>query len=327
MIPIPPPINDPITLADWLEIRSLLAADLNASEGDLRRALSTMGEPNGEELTADAFSELDNRQRSCGGAYPFTVTRNVLQAPAATGAHWCYLFCLLLSYKGAGRQKIDLKTSNMFEEVAELAAKRYVKGRSMKFGFPRRVVPGNFLAAITHMCASIREGDGPRTSPSSRNAKDAALDVVAWQPFPDGRAGQLILFGQCAAGANWDEKKNELQPDNFIKLYWRAHPCVNPIKGFFLPFCVHPDRWQEVSIHAGAIFDRCRIAHLATQEAAPPGIAAWTAGALDAIRNLTKKTSTARRPLRRGKPSEMKAPRLPKRASTRRGSAARKRKR
>jgi len=285
MLPISTPATDVLNMADWLEMRALLAADRNASRSDLRRALVQTGvlgdtsdassELDDEVLAADAFAELRDRAASCGTGYPFSVDNGLIQAPDDFSPYWAYTFCLLLSLRGANRGEPGKKPAGMFEEVAEAAASSYVRGRSLKFGFPRRVLPTSFKEALDLVCAELREGQGARGRPSSRNAKDARLDIVAWRPFPDGRPAQLILFGQCAAGANWQSKLTELQPRTFIDLYWKEAPAVDPVRAFFTPFRLKDHNWFETAKSAGIVFDRCRIAHFAFGASAPQGVGTW----------------------------------------------------
>lgn len=283
MLPIPTPVTDVNNMADWLEIRALGAADGNASRSDLRRALvqsgvladvSERGEAD-EVLADNAFGELMDRAISCGAAYPFTLGGGLLQARDDIENYWPYIFCLLLSLCGRDRSQPTARPTSMFEEVAETAARAYVSGQSMKFGFPRRVLPSGFVEAVNTLCRGMHEGVEAKRRPSSRHAKDARLDIVAWRPFPDGRSAQLILFGQCAAGTNWTTKLTELQPGVFTDLYWTEPPAVPPVKAFFTPFRINADNWYEIAKPAGIVFDRCRIAHFAFGEHPPPGVLRW----------------------------------------------------
>jgi hypothetical protein len=90
--------------------------------------------------------------------------------------------------------------------------------------------------------------------------RDAKLDVVVWRSFPDGRAGQVIGFGQCATGRSWPAKLHELQPRAFANLWFREPLTVEPLRLFFVPFRVDRARWEEASFYGGMLFDRCRIA-------------------------------------------------------------------
>ena len=276
---IPPPASDPITLADWLELRAFLADDKNVSAADLRRELVRMGIPEDEEsdvetLVDDTFSELEDRSEACRESYPFSLSPSVLQAQE-NGDHWAYIFCLLLSWLGVGNDRAKGKPTRLFEKVAAVAAKGYVAGESLHFGFPRRTLPSNFIKALEEVCRATGEGSSPRRRSSSQHVKDAGLDIIAWKSFPDKRQAQVMLFGQCAAGKNWEDKLSELQPRSFIDTHLQEAPAVDPLRGFFTPFRLSKRGWYEKAKQAGILFDRCRIAHSAYEQDPPDDIRAW----------------------------------------------------
>ena len=296
MPPAPTLFTDPNNMADWLELQALRAADGKASFSDLRRYIARIADPEelevsprrgesaDEVLADDTFQELGDRQVSCGAAYPFALEGYTITAPSAPERYWPYIFCLLLCLKGANRNDPSPQPSRIFEEVAEVAAGKYIGGRSLKFGFPRRVMPASFMDATEHLTKELGEGSGARKRPSTRKAKDARLDVIAWRPFPDRRAGKIILFGQCAAGGNWPQKLTDLQPREFTELYWKEAPAVHPIKAFFTPFRLGEEFWYENAKLGGIIFDRCRIAHFAYSEPAPPKLLEWNDRLLRGLR-------------------------------------------
>jgi len=282
-------------MADWLEFRALSASDSSASFSDLRRLLTRTSGPrefdspaprgtSQDELLADAtFQELEDRHRSTGSAYPFEIDNSVLRVSNDLDACWAYIFCLLLSLKGANRDEATEAPTRIFEDIAELAACQYVSGRSLKFGFPRRVLPNKFIEALEHVIREIGEGQGARHRPDSKHAKDARLDIIAWRPFPDNRAAQMIIFGQCAAGGNWHSKITDLQPSSFTDLYWQEAPAVHPLKAFFTPFRLKGESWYGIAKLGGILFDRCRIAHLTQGEPPYPRALQWTERALRSL--------------------------------------------
>ena len=100
-------------------------------------------------------------------------------------------------------------------------------------------------------------------SPDTTQVKDAKLDLVGWIPFRDGRTNQLSIFGQCATGANWRAKINELQPVDFCKRWLKEQPAVNPSLAFFVPRHIEEQQWPEAAIGEHRIlFDRLRIVRL-----------------------------------------------------------------
>jgi hypothetical protein len=283
-------------MADWLELQALLAADGRASFSDLRRYIAGIADaeelgaaPGGggsadELLADDTFQELGDRQRSCGPAYPFALAGDTIATGSEHDTYWPYIFCLLVCLKASNRNDPGPQPTRIFEEVAEVAAGQYIGGRSLKFGFPRRVMPASFMEATEQVTKEIGEGVGARKRPSTRKTKDARLDVIAWRPFPDNRPGKLILFGQCAAGGNWPLKLTDLQPREFTEIYWKETPAVHPIKAFFTPFRLGEDSWYVNAKLGGILFDRCRIAHFAYGEPAPPSLLEWNSRFLGRLR-------------------------------------------
>jgi hypothetical protein len=307
-------------LADWLELCALKDSDRNASFSDLVRDLDVSGSfdasPSLEDTLEDedvagaeiaieepvqhenknkceaaaegAFLEVSERFVACGdnGAYPFEVGDNYLEVRDET-AQSVYVFLLLLSTFGhdAGPARGD--GAKLFEEVSAQAAETYLGGNrlacSKVFGFPRRLQPKDFGPALDDLCRAMGEGVGHRERPTSKDQKDAKLDVVAWRGFPDGRRGKLIAFGQCATGANWPDKLTELQPQDWCRFWMQETPATLPIRLFFVPHRIEEQTWFHTCVHGGVLFERCRIAHLAQSSPADlvTRLTAWSRFVLD----------------------------------------------
>jgi hypothetical protein len=267
-------------------MEALRAADGNSSLTDLARTLeptgtieevieeeglgdgspadyADRGQEHTERLLAAVSSELEDRRASCGGGYPFSVSAMSIKAPEQRFRS-VYVFLLLLANKGIAAGPADLSATELFEEVAAEAGRGYFGGpdgaQHYQFGFPRRRSPAGFRHAMTDLCRQLGEGGGPRTRPTTQNQKDAKLDLVVWRPFPDGRAGKMVAFGQCAAGADWTNKLSELDPRAFMGK-WMTDPLpITPSRLFFCPVRITRDDWLPRVWDAGLIFDRCRIA-------------------------------------------------------------------
>ena len=221
-------------------------------------------------IAEEAFSEIEERWTAIGATttkYPFrlgtqslSVQRNASRTP--------YIFMLLLSRYGKSAGPKGLFGERIFEDVSEVAARTYFGGttggaQTFPFGFPRRRTVAGFVPALRDLCVALGEGREGRRRPSSKKQKDAKLDLVAWRPFADERPGQLIGFGQCATGSDWTQKLSELQPTAFCKKWLADQPAHDPVRLYFVPFRVDADEWDERTIDAGILFDRCRIASLA----------------------------------------------------------------
>jgi hypothetical protein len=91
----------PETLADWLELCALHAADGDASVGDLQRELNRLNYGNLESLLGNVLTELDNREHATGSsAYPFIRGATSIQVKENPSGYSAYLFCLALSFYG-----------------------------------------------------------------------------------------------------------------------------------------------------------------------------------------------------------------------------------
>ena len=260
-IPLPSDTTDPIILADWLELLALTVADGNSSQGDLQRALNRLDDADNVNTVCDnSMRELSQRVEATGNSYPFTFSGTLLRLKGDWRLFTPYVFCLLLSYCDDNEKKIrGLRHEVMFEHLSCLAAKHYIGGDVLRFGFPRDSLPSGFLDALTQVCGTVGEWSCPRVARTLRK-KDGDLDLVAWKRFPDRQIGKLILFGHCASGENWDEKINELQPSDFCTR-WLGGDRSPIVKSFFIPRRLSPELFEDRAISAKLFFDRCRIAY------------------------------------------------------------------
>ena len=284
MIGPPPASGDTTAHADWLELKALAAADRNSSFQDLvaemrrdgstdavEESMEALVDSGGEtsERVADAvFHELEDRASAAGAGYPFTVGEQAIKLDSdllSTGS--TYVFLLLLSKFGVNAAKgVRVRPERDFEDISLAAAEGYF-GRnehdgSYLFAFPRRTVAPGFPAAVNELSEQLGEGGGANGVKPAAQQKDAHLDVVVWHGFPDRRPGQLIAFGQCAAGANWTTKLSEL-PDtrSWCQAWMLQPPSVPAVRMFFVPHRPTQDEWRTRATLGGVLFDRCRIAH------------------------------------------------------------------
>lgn len=270
VLPLPDVPTDGIQLADWLELSALIAADKNSSRGDLERALQTASifDPEGsgsiDAKCLEVFFELEQRAKSADSAYPFEIKEPVIRLKSEIGDYLPYFFCLCLSFfRSEHKSGVQLFPRRMFENLACVAAQNFVGGEVVRFASPRDTIPSQFGKAVDVLCRRMGEGQGFRIQPTL-SRQDDTLDVVAWRHFKDGLPGKLVLFGQCASGRNWEEKASELTPEVFCTSWMIKTPVNHPLKAFFVPHRVDPDRWEFISRRAGIVFDRCRIAYWAS---------------------------------------------------------------
>ena len=260
-------------LADWLELTAIQAADQNASAGDLERELKRLGNADPSGLLGSVFLEVERREKAAGKeAYPFDRKDSSIELKAEAKNYPAYVFCLALSYrKWMQRTKAPENPWLLFEELAHYSAKNYLGGDALVFGTSSRGgVKANkrFEANVNALAKSLGEGEGFRPQ-RTFSAKDSKLDLVAWKGFPDCRPSQLVLFGQCAAGANWTAKLNELIPEEFWDQWMSRGKVSMPLRSVFMPHRVFEhDRWENHARSARLLFDRCRVVAFAHTETA-----------------------------------------------------------
>lgn len=260
-------------LTDWLELVAIKAADGNASAGDLERELNRLGNSDRNDLLGKVFVEVDRREKAASkDAYPFERKDTCIQLKGAVRNYPAYVFCLALSYqKWTSRKGAPENPWLLFEELACYSAKNYLGGEAFIFGTSSRTgtkVNKRFEASINTLAKKLREGHSFRPQ-RTFSAKDSKLDVVAWKGFADARPGQIILFGQCAAGRNWASKLNELIPEDFWD-QWMARSKVSaPLRSVFIPHRLfEDDEWERHARSARLLFDRCRLVSFAHKETA-----------------------------------------------------------
>ena len=219
-----------------------------------------------ERIADAAFEELALREGYLGSQYPFTIDTALSAQPCALNSP--YVFLTALTFFGPGIENMPESGSSLFEIISAAALVQYLGGaetvQSYDFGFPRRNSPKAFRNAIEDLCKRLGEGLGCKVKkPLTQSVKDAKLDLVAWVPFSDTRRNQLSVFGQCAAGANWQSKLNELQPVDFCNIWLKETPAMPPLLAFFVPRKVMDNVWFQVCVgERRVIFDRLRIARL-----------------------------------------------------------------
>jgi hypothetical protein len=227
-----------------------------------------------EALGQAAFDELDERRRNFGEFaehYPFVVSDTTLTLKP-DGEKSLYTFLALLSWYGLDAGAAGTSGEQIFEDVCAKAAESYLGGeknraKSHVFGFPRRVLPAGFASALDKLCKDMGEGVGHHKGRAKLpDQKDGKLDIVAWLEFADNRQGKVITFGQCATGKNWEKSSKEcvLQPAPWCSYWMEENPSHVPFRSFFVPHRIERENWYYTCIFGGVLYDRCRIASLAS---------------------------------------------------------------
>lgn len=264
-------------LADWLELEAVRSPRQEISLETLVRVIrrsgttdaivdapSDVGSETSQAVAQDAFSEAETRTRACGvdGAYPFEITHGLLSLRKGWKSSPYVLLLLLSKTTPTGGYG---GTAMLFERICSHAARQYFGGSAnsaaaVRFGSPRRAPLTQLRHAIDDLCVKLAEGSGCGRPDKAKHTGDEGLDIVAWRHFPDGKAGKLVAFGQCAGGArDWSSKLTELDGRKFAQKWFRQQLVVEPLRFFFVPRRIPGDDWSDTGIDGGIVFDRCRI--------------------------------------------------------------------
>ena len=220
-----------------------------------------------------AFNDVEVRREHCGPHvfYPFRRDednrgRIVMDKPQDDKQRWqalLYLFLLWLT-RISGNSTHDRAARLLFERLCCKVASNYwgrgIAGESAPF-IHFGALPGNFGRKINVLSQQLGEGKGFREDalPRGHQPKDGGLDIVVHRRFADGRPGQLIGFGQCKSGRNYESKLTELSLRDF-QGWFLGDFVVEPVRLFFLSDRVADDKVLARNCRkAGILFDRCRI--------------------------------------------------------------------
>lgn len=256
---VPPLPTDPsvVELADWAELVTL-------SRGRLPRGkLSTEATRNGgtDILVADAWNELTQRAVLSGDHWTFTISVDQLEPRSASDED--NLLPAFFAALGL-REQIQNPHRELFEQcVSELVLS--LVPSALRLGHPRRdPVPSSFREAFKRYVDRI---DEPLLALPPSTDNDLKMDVVAWLSLGDGRGGYIHLIGQCATGADWEEKLEELNLDVIADhVKW----AVSPTRFFATPHVVPSQHFRRTSQRGGLILDRSRLLNLSRKRDLEP---------------------------------------------------------
>src|SRR6185369_16662801 len=265
VIPFPEDFQKPEALADWLELTAVHAADKDASIGDIQRELDRLNHGNRESLLGNVLTEIDRRVKATGSsAYPFERGATSIQLNGNGSDYPAYFFCLALSYFGWKiRRGVAENPWLLFEELSFFSARNYLAGKAILFGTSSRTgkkASGVFKEKINNLVKALGEGQA-FLSKKTFSTKDSKLDIVAWKGFEDERAGQIIIFGQCKAGANWHTQL-QFDPDIFWDQWMSGGKgkVSQLLRSIFVPHRIFDDdEWDHRARESRLLFDRCRI--------------------------------------------------------------------
>lgn len=287
-------------IADYLEYLCLLRGE-SVSDMELRSLFSISDDEldnEGAESSDDAslyavenaIAFCSQRRMIVGDKYPFVISaHNITKDSEESWQHVVYLFLLLATRLNMNTQRVQngQDATKLFELLCERVLAAYLGENAKSFVFGTGV-GGGFQAKIEDLISQLcLKASYKNPFGSTGRQKDGNLDVVAWIPFADKKDSQLIVFGQCKTGDNWEDKLTELQPEEFFSNYMYGKPYNGACKAFFVAESFGDYKWEERVTSGGIFFDRMRIMQYLPQvidDVLLANIKIWLEGALNSER-------------------------------------------
>jgi hypothetical protein len=254
-----------------------LSDDLEYTLREERRAESAEGLGATSQLTESVLAELSFRAQVVGPLYPIAIDDAGLRRASSWGDSPTYPFLTLLSARVLYKLDIGFHLpAKLFEQVVAYALARYIGGVGERFGWPR--LEGepveDFKTKVKKLARRMGEDPGLMRN-IGEQAKDYALDVIAWRGFPDGKApGQSVIVCQCAIGDDWQNKP-------LSTTSWREVIAFTLPPAGALAFPLVPSReedqlhrWHDIASKENLPLDRLRIASLIQEEDMDDGLLA-----------------------------------------------------
>jgi hypothetical protein len=273
-----------VRIADYIEFLALRGPHYRASQTDVIASFDRKEDEDEDVFEApvvDAFSELTLRQQHLGRFarnYPFRLEgTSLVFRRSPTQQHLLYLFLLLATRLNMrdNRRHAGYDGAALFEEFSCEVARNFWSSTSTAdkmvnafvFGTARSALGkwddeninvSSFKSAVNFLCQNLGEGGffRPKTD-GPVHAKDDRVDIVVWRRFSDGRAGQLIGFGQCKTGTHYKEELPRLRPEAFCRKWLDVMPATTPLGLFFVADRILGNLYDECA-DCGILFDRCR---------------------------------------------------------------------
>lgn len=277
----PPAVAEPLFWTDFVELRALIHPDRCYSRGDLLGLAQRLRDT----APAKAFDaqlrwrDIANfagvRRLEFADCYPFRVSEDedtLELADEGTSKHTLYLNLLLASLMRHIPHEKRGALARYFEETCrEVFRKLMPEGSEIRdtwaHGGAEAAYAGHLYDKMVEIAADLRcsanfcSRDFQRT-----DSGDGNIDLIAWHPMADERAGIPIAFAQCGCSKeDWRFKHLEVSP---AKHQWKL-PVMHPWSAYyFMPVDLrHPDGdWAyKADIGAAIIVDRLRLTRLSSQ--------------------------------------------------------------
>lgn len=264
---------------DFAEIKALVHPDRCFTSGDLSgvaKRAKDMGQ--GFDHAArwrDILNFVNIRRTAFGDAYPFEISNDqdtIAVASYDSPQQRLYLALLLASSLRTIERNRRNGVARVFEEISfAVFSKLLPTGSEIRatWAGAGRAAPyeGTLFQKLTALAADLRCAPNFAESDfNSADTGDGGMDIVAWHPMSDRRAGIPIAMAQCGCSRDdWEYKQLEAHPVKHRHRLPVMHPWANY---YFMPldFRRSDGDWAKKSDLAEVIIvDRLRILGLAEQ--------------------------------------------------------------
>jgi hypothetical protein len=199
--------------ADWIETCLLVSGASHFGIDKLNElALSELGLP--PQKVSMALRAMAKRGELLADVYPFQAD-DLAVARRASPYGNDYATLLFLTPGSVARQTVRGSETSEMGELLEAIAERALAnfwgagGSALRFGHPSvHGRPQEFHLAIPWLANRMGLTPGQGYRPPWR--KDGGVDVVAWRPFLDRRAGFPIALAQCTMQAETYTKTSDV---------------------------------------------------------------------------------------------------------------------
>lgn len=248
-----PPITTNINrIADWVEL-FLLVENSKLSKSKIYTILQNNSVNVDEEDIDSVFLELERRILLYGRNKPFEIFGTNVSPKTKWKKSPEYSLCLFYSTYGVGRtlkgNKRDMGTK-LFEDITKYCLENYLSSFGVLFGFPS---PLSFKNQLDFFAKKIHENRIDNPNPHD---KDRDVDIVICKQFDEIRNNSILLFVQCAAGKNWDDKK-PVAIESYRRYFSFSSKTV--VSSMAITQIVSIDEWNNACDDYGIIIDRARL--------------------------------------------------------------------
>lgn len=262
------------SFADWVEASVLFLGE-DVTRSDLVDRLLENSVYRSQDFAHrwldTVIAEIRRRLSLLGGATPLVLDTSRLLRKRDWKEYPAYAFCIALAIQIHYRAEVEADLGKqyhiqgqLFEELI-LELMRANHWSAIPAGWSHKTA-----TSIEEKIGAIATAIGERQLPGAvaawtePHAKDSGLDVVAWQPFPDGWSGRPICLMQCASGEDWDQKLATPDLNTWCHLIDFA---TKPRRGLAMPFAPEADEFRRRAGRDGVILllDRHRLMHTSGQ--------------------------------------------------------------